>query len=98
MLDGVNDTPAHARALLRLLSEVPAKVNLIPFNPFPGTAYRCSAPEAIERFQTLLMNAGMITMIRKRRGDDINAACGQLVGKVADRSRRTVRLQAAEAA
>lgn len=94
MLDGVNDTPAHARALLRLLSDVPAKINLIPFNPFPGTSYRCSAPETVERFQTLLMDAGMITMVRKKRGDDINAACGQLVGKVADRSRRTVRLRA----
>jgi 23S rRNA (adenine2503-C2)-methyltransferase len=98
MLDGVNDTPAHARALLRLLSDVQAKVNLIPFNPFPGAHYRCSSPEAIERFQSLLINAGMITMIRKKRGDDINAACGQLVGQVADRSRRTLRLQAAESA
>jgi 23S rRNA (adenine2503-C2)-methyltransferase len=98
MLDGVNDTPAHARALLRLLRDVPAKINLIPFNPFPGTSYRCSSPEAIEEFQTLLMNAGMITMVRKKRGDDIDAACGQLVGKVADRSRRTLRLQGAEAA
>jgi 23S rRNA (adenine2503-C2)-methyltransferase len=76
---------------------VPAKVNLIPFNPFPGTRYRCSSPEVIERFQTLLMNAGMITLIRKTRGDDIDAACGQLVGKVADRSRRSWRLQAVEA-
>jgi 23S rRNA (adenine2503-C2)-methyltransferase len=97
MLDGVNDTPAHARALLRLLADVPAKVNLIPFNPFPGTRYRCSSPEAIEHFQTLLMNAGMITLIRKTRGGDIDAACGQLVGKVADRSRRTWRLQSVEA-
>ena len=98
MLDGVNDTSAHARALQRLLRDVPAKVNLIPFNPFPGTSYRCSTPDAIEHFQTLLINAGLITMIRKRRGDDINAACGQLVGKVADRSRRTMRLQVAESA
>jgi len=97
MLDGVNDTPSDARALLKLLKNVPAKINLIPFNPFPGTAYRCSPATAIERFRNILHAAGMIATIRKTRGDDIDAACGQLVGKVKDKSRRALRLQQAEA-
>jgi 23S rRNA (adenine2503-C2)-methyltransferase len=95
MLDGVNDSPAHAKALVRLLSHVPSKVNLIPFNPFPGANYRGSSPEAIRRFSELLHAAGLIATIRKTRGDDIDAACGQLVGQVNDRTRRQARLQAA---
>ena len=90
MLDGVNDTPAQARALIRLLSHVPSKVNLIPFNPYPGSPYRCSSPEAIRRFSEILQAAGLITTTRKTRGNDIDAACGQLVGKVRDRTRRTL--------
>jgi 23S rRNA (adenine2503-C2)-methyltransferase len=98
LLDGVNDSPAHAKALVRLLSHLPSKINLIPFNPFPQTHYRCSSPEAIARFQGILAAAGFTTIIRRTRGDDIDAACGQLVGKVRDKSRRVFRLQQANAA
>ncbi len=93
MLDGINDTPAHAKALIRLLSHVPSKVNLIPFNPFPGSGYRCSSPETIRRFSDILHAAGLIVTTRKTRGGDIDAACGQLVGRVNDRTRRHYRLQ-----
>jgi len=82
MLDGVNDSDRHARQLIRLLERTPSKLNLIPFNPFPGTEYRCSPPERIEAFRQRLMKAGIITLTRKTRGDDIDAACGQLVGRV----------------
>ncbi|MBM3202546.1 23S rRNA (adenine(2503)-C(2))-methyltransferase RlmN [Candidatus Woesearchaeota archaeon] len=92
MLDGINDTPAHARALVRLLSHVPSKVNLIPFNPFPGSSYRCSPPDTLRRFSDTLHQAGLIVTTRKTRGDDIDAACGQLVGWVNDRTRRQFRL------
>ncbi|MCI0653964.1 MAG: 23S rRNA (adenine(2503)-C(2))-methyltransferase RlmN [Methylococcaceae bacterium] len=92
MLAGVNDSPEQARALSRLLSRVPCKINLIPFNPFPGSGYRCSDPEVIARFQELLMSSGYITTVRKTRGDDIDAACGQLVGRVEDRTRRTKKI------
>jgi 23S rRNA (adenine2503-C2)-methyltransferase len=94
MLEGVNDSPAQAKALARLLANVPSKVNLIPFNPFPGSRYRSSSPEAIARFSAILQQAGLITTTRKTRGEDIDAACGQLVGKVNDRSKRHFRLQA----
>jgi len=93
MLDGVNDSDAQARRLVKILNGVPAKVNLIPFNPFPNAVYRRSPDERIMRFQAILMKAGIITMTRKTRGDDIDAACGQLVGKVKDRSRREIRVQ-----
>ncbi|HEX7375327.1 MAG TPA: 23S rRNA (adenine(2503)-C(2))-methyltransferase RlmN [Steroidobacteraceae bacterium] len=85
MLDGVNDLPEHARQLAVLLKGRPAKVNLIPFNPFPGTQYRRSSEPAIERFRDLLLKGGVIATIRRTRGDDIDAACGQLVGRVNDR-------------
>jgi 23S rRNA (adenine2503-C2)-methyltransferase len=85
MLDGVNDRPDHARQLAALLRGHPAKVNLIPFNPFPGTHYRRSTEEAIERFRDLLLKGGVMATIRRTRGDDIDAACGQLVGRVNDR-------------
>ena len=91
MLDGVNDTDAHAKALIRLLEGVPAKMNLIPFNPFPGSAYRTSPPERVEQFRQRLLRAGLMAITRKTRGDDIDAACGQLVGRVQDRSRRQPR-------
>ncbi len=94
MLDGVNDSIAHAKALIRLLQGVPSKVNLIPFNPFPGTDYRTSPPERIDAFRQRLIRAGITTITRKTRGDDIDAACGQLVGRVRDRSRRQLRLDA----
>lgn len=96
MLEGVNDSPAHAKALVRLLSHVPAKVNLIPFNPFPGSGYRCSSPETIRKFSEILHAAGLIATTRKTRGDDIEAACGQLVGRVNDRTRRHSRLPTAQ--
>jgi 23S rRNA (adenine2503-C2)-methyltransferase len=91
LLDGVNDSEAHARRLLRLLEGMPAKVNLIPFNPFPETRYRCSAPETIARFFARLNRAGIVTITRKTRGDDIDAACGQLAGRFQDRTRRRAR-------
>ncbi len=90
MLDGVNDRPEHARQLVALLKGHPAKVNLIPFNPFPGTRFRRSTDEAVERFRDLLIKGGVIATIRRTRGDDIDAACGQLAGRVHDRT--TVRL------
>ena len=86
MLDGVNDSPAQARALARLLKGHPAKVNLIPFNPFPGTQYRRSRPETIRAFLDQVLQGGVMATIRRTRGDDIDAACGQLVGKVIDRT------------
>jgi len=86
MLDGVNDHPDHARQLARLLRGRPAKLNLIPFNAFPGTAYRRSPAAAIVRFRDLLNDHGVIATIRRTRGDDIDAACGQLAGKVTDRT------------
>ncbi|ALG67677.1 23S rRNA (adenine(2503)-C(2))-methyltransferase RlmN [Beggiatoa leptomitoformis] len=91
MLKGINDTPAHARALVKLLSHVPSKVNLIPFNPFPQTHFERSDPATINAFRDILIQAGMITLTRKTRGDDIDAACGQLAGKVQDRSRRQLK-------
>lgn len=88
MLDGVNDSDRHAKQLIRLLEGTPSKLNLIPFNPFPGSAYRSSPPERIEAFRQRLLRSGLIAITRKTRGDDIDAACGQLVGQVRDRSRR----------
>jgi len=85
MLKEVNDTPAHARALLKLLRGIPAKINLIPFNPFAGSTYQRSTPEAIEQFRDILMQADVLTVTRKTRGDDIDAACGQLAGKIQNR-------------
>ena len=91
MLDGVNDKPEHARQLVKLLKNVPAKLNLIPFNPFPQTSYECSAPDRIQVFSQILIKAGLITTTRKTRGDDIDAACGQLAGKVNDKTKRKLR-------
>jgi 23S rRNA (adenine2503-C2)-methyltransferase len=88
MLDGINDSDEHARALVRLLRDMPAKVNLIPFNSFPATQYRRSSPERIDAFRDLLVAAGLTTITRKTRGDDIDAACGQLAGRFVDRTRR----------
>jgi len=90
MLDGVNDQPAHAHELVALLRGKPGKVNLIPFNSFPGTQYRRSPQPVIERFRDILNSHGVIATTRRTRGDDIDAACGQLVGRVRDRT--TVRL------
>jgi 23S rRNA (adenine2503-C2)-methyltransferase len=91
MLDGVNDTVAHAHELAALLAHVPCKVNLIPFNPFPNSGYARSSANAVARFRDVLMGAEITTTIRKTRGDDIDAACGQLAGHVQDRTRRAER-------
>lgn len=91
MLDGVNDRPEHARELARLMRDFPAKINLIPFNPFPEAGYRRSSDRAIGAFGDILSKAGLIVTTRRTRGDDIDAACGQLVGQVDDRSRRRER-------
>ena len=91
MLDGVNDTDAHARELLALTRDVSCKFNLIPFNPFPGSLYLRSPAHRIRRFADILMEAGVVTTTRKTRGDDIDAACGQLAGQVLDKTRRTER-------
>lgn len=94
MLDSINDSIQDAHALIKLLKNVPAKINLIPFNPFPDSNYRCSSKQTLSRFKDILYKAGIVTTIRKTRGDDIDAACGQLVGKVKDKSRRHLKLQA----
>ncbi len=91
MLDGINDQPEHARQLIDLVRDVPCKFNLIPFNPFPDSGYRCSRGDAIRRFRDMLMQAGHIVTTRKTRGDDIDAACGQLAGQVQDKTRRVMR-------
>src|SRR5579872_5947672 len=91
MLAGVNDSAEHARQLIRLLNGVKAKVNLIPFNPFPNTIYKRSDAATIDYFRETLMNAGINAITRKTRGDAIDAACGQLVGQVKDRTRRSER-------
>ena len=92
MLEGVNDSLAQANALIRLLRDRPAKVNLIPFNSFPGSPFRCSSRGAMDAFWQALNAAGIVTTFRRPRGDDIAAACGQLAGRVDDR--RRVRLGA----
>lgn len=88
MLDGVNDSPALARDLARLLNGMPAKVNLIPFNPFPETRFKRSGPDAIETFAGILRGKNILATTRRTRGDDIDAACGQLVGKVLNKQKR----------
>lgn len=93
MIDGVNDGIAHAKRLMRLLEGVPSKVNLIPFNPFPGSDLHTSPPERVEAFRQRILRSGIVAITRKTRGDEISAACGQLVGRVRDRSRRTSALQ-----
>jgi 23S rRNA (adenine2503-C2)-methyltransferase len=93
MLNGVNDSIEDAHGLIELLKTVPSKLNLIPFNPFPNSNYTCSSNNAIHRFKTLLNDAGIVTTVRKTRGEDIDAACGQLVGQVADKSRRHLKLK-----
>lgn len=89
MLAGVNDTLDHAKQLIKLLKDVRAKVNLIPFNPFPNTIYQRSDDATITAFRETLMNAGINAITRKTRGENIDAACGQLVGQVKDRTRRS---------
>lgn len=89
MLEGVNDQPEHARQLIKILEGIPVKINLIPFNPFPNTMYRRSSFAIIKSFKNILMNAGFNAITRKTRGEDIDAACGQLIGRVQDRSYRS---------
>ena len=86
MLEGVNDAPVQARALARLLAGHPAKVNLIPFNPFPASGLRRSSATRVQAFAQRLQDRGFVTTVRKTRGDDIDAACGQLAGDVQDRT------------
>src|SRR5262249_17980819 len=91
MLDGVNDGLAHAYELAALVKSVPCKINLIPFNPYPGARYARSSPGAIASFRGALSQRGLIATVRKTRGDDIAAACGQLAGQVQDKTRRKQR-------
>ncbi len=91
LMKGVNDDLSHARALAALLADVRCKINLIPFNPFPASGFERPEPDSVRRFQTYLMNQGYATMLRTTRGEDIAAACGQLVGEVQDRTRRQAR-------
>ena len=98
MLDGVNDQPEHADALIKIARQVPCKLNLIPFNPFPNSEFKKSPRERILAFQRRLSDAGIVTTIRKTRGDDIDAACGQLAGQINDRTRRTQKVIAIHAA
>jgi 23S rRNA (adenine2503-C2)-methyltransferase len=93
MLDGVNDSDAHARELVALAGKVRSKFNLIPFNPFPRSEFKRSSPERIRGFADILARAGLTATTRKTRGDDIAAACGQLAGDVADRTRRSLTLK-----
>ena len=93
MLAGVNDSDEHARQLVALLKDLPSKINLIPFNPFPHAPYGRSSNNRIHAFSNILNNAGFVCTIRQTRGDDIDAACGQLVGQVADRTRRSKQWQ-----
>jgi len=98
MLAGVNDTPGHARQLIELTREVPCKFNLIPFNPFPDSGYEKPRADAMRVFREILQDAGYVVTTRKTRGDDIDAACGQLAGKVADKSGRVMKRMHKEAA
>jgi len=91
LLAGVNDGAAEARALAKLLGDLPAKVNLIPFNPSPDIDYRRPSAAAVDAFRDILLARGVFTVTRKTRGDDIDAACGQLAGRFADRTRRSAR-------
>ncbi len=97
LLEGINDSVQDAKDLMRILKDLPTKINLIPFNPFPKTTYRCSSKPVMVRFKKQLVEGGFIATIRKTRGDDIVAACGQLAGEVQDKTRRTQRIAEAEA-
>src|SRR5690606_30690487 len=95
LIAGINDQPDQARELAQLLTGFPCKINLIPFNSFPGSEYRRPSGNAVSRFWQVLVDAGYIVTVRTTRGDDIDAACGQLVGQVVDRTRRSERYRAA---
>ena len=96
MIKGLNDAPADAKRLVRLLNGIPAKINLIPFNPWPGTAYECSDWDTIERFAEIVNRAGYASPVRTPRGRDIMAACGQLKSesrRLGARERRVLELR-----
>ena len=92
MLDGINDRIEDAKALVNILRDVPCKLNLIPFNPFPGAGYKRSSQKNIDAFRNYVSSKGIVTVTRRPRGDDIDAACGQLVGKVKDRTSRSAKM------
>lgn len=92
LIAGVNDQPQHARELVKVLRRLPCKLNLIPFNPFPNSGYERPSEEAIQAFKQVMLNASIITTVRRTRGDEIDAACGQLVGQVMDRTRRSQKI------
>jgi len=93
LLVGVNDTDQHAHELIKLVKGIPTLMNLIPFNPFAGSGYKTSPRKRVEQFNKILADAGITTVVRRTRGDDIDAACGQLVGKIEDKSRRHRRFE-----
>jgi len=93
MLNGINDSTDQAHALAKVLTDTPCKINLIPFNPYPGSPYTCSSNSRIDRFAKVLMTYGLVVVVRRTRGDDIDAACGQLVGDVVDRTKRMLKKQ-----
>ncbi|MBT0585734.1 bifunctional tRNA (adenosine(37)-C2)-methyltransferase TrmG/ribosomal RNA large subunit methyltransferase RlmN [Alteromonas oceanisediminis] len=93
MLNHINDSTDQAHQLAQVLKETPSKINLIPFNPYPGSPYTCSSNSRIDRFAKVLMEYGFTVVVRKTRGDDIDAACGQLVGDVVDRTKRLLKKQ-----
>jgi len=92
MLHDVNDSIQHAQQLLDLVRDVPCKFNLIPFNPFPNSGYRTSSADNIRRFREVLQQQGYVVTTRKTRGDDIDAACGQLAGQVQDKTKRAIKM------
>lgn len=89
LIEGVNDQPEHARQLAKLLRRLPSKLNLIPFNPFPNSDYKRPSEQAIDAFKQIMLKNNILTTVRRTRGDDVDAACGQLVGQVQDRTRRS---------
>ncbi|WP_299182485.1 23S rRNA (adenine(2503)-C(2))-methyltransferase RlmN [uncultured Neptuniibacter sp.] len=89
LINGVNDKPEHAKQLLKILRRMPSKLNIIPFNPFPNSGYERPSEERILAFKEIIVHGGIVTTVRRTRGDEIDAACGQLVGQVADRTRRS---------
>jgi len=93
LLDGVNDSDQHAHQLIKLVKGIPTLMNLIPFNPFTGSGYKASTAKRVERFNKILADAGITTVVRRTRGGDIDAACGQLVGRIEDKSRRHRRFE-----
>lgn len=98
MLKDINDTPQHAKQLVKILQGIPAKVNLIPFNPFPLAQYQCSEVDVMEKFAEIVSSAGIVTTLRRTRGQDIAAACGQLVGNFHDRTVRSAKYKEQHAA